>query len=191
MSVTVLGAILAGGRASRMGGVAKGLVPFGDAILMDAALKSLAHIAEQVKINANTEMDAYQALGYDVFKDVAPYLDCGPLSGIYAALQQTKTIGASHVLLSPCDTPNVSETMFALLQQQALLNPELAFYFESASGTQPLHGIIPVSPALEELEHCLSQGKHKVLDFYQKIGARAVFWEDEAAFLNINSLAEM
>ena len=67
MSVTAI--ILAGGRASRMGGVDKGLMPLYKSTLISHVLAKLKPQVDAIIINANRELESYKALGYPVFND--------------------------------------------------------------------------------------------------------------------------
>ena len=99
MSVTAL--ILAGGRATRMGGVDKGLVPFNNKPLIAHVIERLQTQVDGIIINANRELDTYQTLGYQVFADeIADF--AGPLAGIEMGLKQATS---EYLLTVPCDCP--------------------------------------------------------------------------------------
>ncbi|KZM38620.1 hypothetical protein OA92_22740 [Marinomonas sp. SBI22] len=190
MSVSVLGVILAGGQASRMNYVAKGLTRYKDRVLIEYALKSFETLAEYTLINANKDTKAYQNLGVKVFADEADCLERGPLSGVYAALLQAQKLGVSHLLLSPCDTPLVTQAVFERLKSEAEKEPDCAFYIESDSGIQPLHAILPVAGMAARLKRYL-ENEARVMLFYRQLGAKAVFWQEEQVFLNINYLEQL
>jgi len=190
MTVSILGVVLAGGQAKRMKGQAKGLVPFKERALMSYALEALSSVCDRVMVNANVEIPSYEALGYSVFSDVVPYLDKGPLSGIYAALLHAQEGGFSHLMLSPCDTPYVDKTVFLLLKHHAELELDRLFFMESVSGVQPLHTIMPVIGALVKLGVFL-QNENKVMHFYRGLRAQSIRWEDEQTFININYLKQL
>jgi molybdopterin molybdotransferase len=97
----ITGLILAGGRASRMGGVDKGLQNHAGAPLAMHALMRLGHQVGEVLINANRNLGAYEAFGVPVWPDAnADY--AGPLSGFLAGLEHCDT---PYLVTVPCDSP--------------------------------------------------------------------------------------
>lgn len=93
--------ILAGGRATRMNGVDKGLVQLQQKPLIQYVIERLATQVHEIIINANREIMQYQALGYPVLMDeTADFI--GPLAGISLGLKQAKH---DYLLSVPCDSP--------------------------------------------------------------------------------------
>lgn len=97
----ITGLILAGGRAQRMGGIDKGLVPFMGKPLIEHAIARLAPQVGPVFINANRNLHEYAQYGYPVIADTRPDF-AGPLAGFAAGLEQCKT---EYLLSVPCDSP--------------------------------------------------------------------------------------
>lgn len=191
MALSILGVMLAGGKARRMGGRAKGLVPYNQRPLCEPALIALSEVCDQVMINTNDAFSGYESLGYSIFIDKEDHIYSGPLSGVYSALVIAEEQNKSHLLISPCDTPNVPNAVFKSLKEKATKNPEKLFYMETESGTQPLHAIIPVAGTLSVLNKFLQQQNNKVLDFYSLCNATALMWESEEDFANINYLEQI
>ncbi|GAB4397809.1 MAG: molybdenum cofactor guanylyltransferase MobA [Rhodoferax sp.] len=95
--------ILAGGRGSRMGGVDKGLQPFGG---LPLAMVTLARLqlgggVGTVLINANRNLAAYESFGVPVWPDALPDF-AGPLAGFLTGLEHCET---PYLLTVPCDVP--------------------------------------------------------------------------------------
>ena len=116
MSVTAL--ILAGGRATRMGGADKGLVPFNNKPLIAHVIERLQTQVDEIIINANRELATYRTLGYQVLADeIADF--AGPLAGIQLGL---KYATSEYLLTAPCDCPllpaNLCEKMLSALDIQ-------------------------------------------------------------------------
>ena len=65
----VSGLILAGGRATRMGGIDKGLQVFKNKALVQWTLDLLQNQVASVYINANRSIEEYEQLGCTVLKD--------------------------------------------------------------------------------------------------------------------------
>jgi len=100
----ITGLILAGGRGSRMGGTDKGLqnfhgLPLALQTLMRLQLQSLP--LQEVLINANRNLAAYESLGVPVWPDSIDGF-AGPLAGFQTGLERCET---PLLLTVPCDTP--------------------------------------------------------------------------------------
>ena len=79
--------ILSGGRATRMGGVDKGLISLQNQPLILHVISRLQPQVDEIFINANREITQYEAFGYDVLQDENQDF-AGPLAG---------EIGRAHV----------------------------------------------------------------------------------------------
>ena len=97
----ITGLILAGGRAQRMGGIDKGLIPFHNKALIESAIARLSSQVGSILINANRNVTKYASYGYPVIPDETPDFS-GPLAGFSAGL---KTCNTPYLLTSPCDSP--------------------------------------------------------------------------------------
>lgn len=103
--------ILAGGRATRMGGMDKGLVELAGRPMIAHVLAALAPQVEHVIINANRNLDRYAGFGWPVVPDDdAGFL--GPLAGLAAGLRAAVT---PLVLTAPCDCPLLAPDLVARL----------------------------------------------------------------------------
>ena len=109
----ITGVILAGGKARRMGGQDKGLLPLAGKPLIAHVLERLAPQVDRVSINANRNQTRYADLGVPVFSDQLDDYQ-GPLAGMAAALEQAET---ELVMLLPCDSPFIPPDLVARLQQ--------------------------------------------------------------------------
>ena len=97
----ITGVVLAGGRATRMGGVDKGLQLFGGVPLALHTLQRLQPQVGSTLVNANRNLSVYAAFGAPVWPDsLADY--AGPLAGFLTALEHCAT---PWLLTVPCDTP--------------------------------------------------------------------------------------
>ena len=116
------GWILAGGRASRMGGVDKGMQIFRGQSLVQHAIERLRPQVTQVILNANRHVAEYALTGCQVVSDTV-HTDHGPLSGFFNGLQHCNT---EWLVTVPCDSPFfpldlVDKLAAAAIQQQALI----------------------------------------------------------------------
>jgi molybdopterin-guanine dinucleotide biosynthesis protein A len=101
----ITGLILAGGRGSRMGGVDKGLqnfrgLPLALQTLMRLQLQSLP--PQEILINANRNLAAYESLGVPVWPDSIDGF-AGPLAGFLTGLERCETPGQVHPKWWPQD----------------------------------------------------------------------------------------
>jgi molybdopterin-guanine dinucleotide biosynthesis protein A len=93
--------ILAGGRATRMGGQDKGLVPLAGRPMIAHVLAALAPQVEWLVVNANRNLDRYAGFGWPVVRDDDTGF-LGPLAGLAAGMRAAST---ALVMTTPCDCP--------------------------------------------------------------------------------------
>ena len=65
----ITGLLLAGGRALRMGGIDKGLIPFQGKPLIEHAINRLGPQVANLVINANRNQTVYSQYGYPIVAD--------------------------------------------------------------------------------------------------------------------------
>lgn len=102
VNAALTGVVLAGGRAERMGGRDKGLLPLADEPLIAHVIRRLRPQVAQVVISANRHLEVYRQFGCPVIEDDADARYQGPLAGILAAM---RTIDTPFLLVAPCDSP--------------------------------------------------------------------------------------
>jgi len=101
----IVGLILAGGLARRMGGRDKAFLPFGGSDLVHRAIARLGPQCDRVIINANGELERFATLGLPVVSDTVAGF-AGPLAGILAGLDWLAAHAPAARLLSvPVDGP--------------------------------------------------------------------------------------
>ena len=103
----ILAAILAGGLATRLDGIAKGLLPTPQGTIIERLIAELATAGVNDTIIVANDPQPYAALGKTIIGDLRPRV--GPLGGIEAALAHA---GEAYdaVLLLPCDLPKIAAT---------------------------------------------------------------------------------
>ncbi|MEN9905253.1 MAG: molybdenum cofactor guanylyltransferase [Pseudomonadota bacterium] len=191
--------VLAGGRATRMGGVDKGLQPLnGHPLVHHAIVRLQRQQGERLRglmINANRNLETYRALGLPVWPDALSDFP-GPLAGFLAGLDH----GQSPWLLTvPCDTPRFPLDLLARLAQAA--------EHEGADLALPLgrddDGRLRRQPVFclmkrelrESLHDYLLRGGRKIDDWIASQRHVAVAFDlpgdDPQAFYNANTLAEL
>lgn len=186
----ITGLILAGGRGSRMGGVDKGLQNFRGLPLAMHALMRLAPQVGEVMLNANRNLGAYESLGVPVWPDALPDF-AGPLAGFLAGLEQCRT---RWMVTVPCDTPLFPADLVARLAQAAQ-DQDAEIAMASTRGpegeqVQPVFCLLKTS-LMESLLQFTQEGGRKIDRWTAQHRCIAVPFDDESAFSNANTLAEL
>lgn len=109
----ILGIILAGGAAKRMGGGDKCLQPIGGMTALGHILKRLAPQVEDVLLNANGDAARFAEYGIHVVAD--DETDQGPIAGLLAGLAQAQARGHALCLTVPGDAPLLPTDLAARL----------------------------------------------------------------------------
>ncbi|MDE2047586.1 MAG: molybdenum cofactor guanylyltransferase MobA [Betaproteobacteria bacterium] len=191
----ITGLVLAGGRGQRMGGADKGLQPFRGTPLALHALQRLAPQVGRVMINANRNLDSYAGFGVPVWPDApvaapatdAPVEFAGPLAGFIAGLQHCDT---PYLVTMPCDVPLFPHDLVARLA--AALQAAGADAASVATGAQLQPVFCLMRAALRDsLQRYLQGGGRKVDAWLAQQHAVVVPFDDEAAFANVNTQAEL
>ena len=186
----ITGLILAGGRATRMGGVDKGLQNHQG---MPLALHALLRLQPQVGhllINANRNLAAYEALGVPVWPD--PLADYpGPLAGWLAGLEHCDT---PYLLTVPCDTPgfptDLAARLSAALAEQDADIAMAATLEDGRVQVQPVFCLLKTG-LLESLVAYLHSGQRKIDRWTAQHRCATVVFEDTRAFFNANTADEL
>jgi molybdopterin-guanine dinucleotide biosynthesis protein A len=193
----ITGCILAGGRASRMGGVDKGLQLFRGQPLVQHAITRLQAQVSETFINANRHLADYALTGCKVFADTE-LTDNGPLSGFLTGLQHCNT---DWLVTVPCDSPFfpldlVEKLSQAATEQQALIAmAQTPRSFDNTWEMQPVFCLMHRS-LLDSLRTYLHNGGHKISVWAQQQARRALcpFTKPSTGpdpFANANTLQEL
>lgn len=187
-----LGLVLAGGRATRMGGVNKGLVLFRGEPMAGRIIRTLAGQVSRVWVSANRDAQAFVSLGAQkVFADVLEGFP-GPLAALDSLNECLKTEKAKDVewvLTVPCDVPLVPETLLDVLAEA--FDGRSAYTIEMGGFDQNTISLVHVS-ALEAVRPFLAAGDRKLGLWFERLGREHVHWTgEESAFANINSHEEL
>lgn len=148
--------IFVGGRASRMGGIAKGLLPAPET--GEPLARRLARIAvelgcEPVLVGASSEVQA--ALPALRTLDDQP-VGIGPLGGLSGLLHAA---GTSHVIALAGDLPFVSRDLLALLVHATLEAPTEVLAVRADNGLwEPLCARYDASALAPRVDRAIAQG---------------------------------
>jgi len=192
----ITGLILAGGRASRMHNLDKGLQQLDGVSLVEHVIARLKPQVSNLAINANRHLNDYAKFGLPIWSDhefnpasIGAAEFKGPLAGVETGLIHCKT---PYLLIVPCDSPflpaDLSIRLMTALQRADVAvactgNPD-------APRLQPVFCLIRTS-MLQQLQKYLYSGGRRMDGWYGDASIVKVHFQDDAAFRNINTLEEL
>ncbi len=156
-----LGVILAGGRATRMGGGDKGLLPLGKSTILDHVIERLSPQVSGLALNANGDPDRFAAFGLPVLPDSLSDFP-GPLAGVLAGLDWAAEAGAEAIVTAAADTPFFPADLVPVLLRAAEEQARPIALARTENGRHPTFGLWPVA-LREDLRAALEQGVRKVV----------------------------
>ena len=185
MTVSVI--ILAGGRATRMGGVDKGLILLQNKPLIQHVISRLQPQVDEILINANREIAQYETFGLKVLQDENQDF-AGPLAGILLGLKHAKH---ELVLSVPCDSPLLPLDLVGRLYN-GMAESLMDIAVVSCDGNaHPVFCLMKKS-VLPSLVDFLDAGERKVSAWQKSQQYCEVDFSDSAnAFTNLNTLEEL
>ncbi|MFT5591111.1 MAG: molybdopterin-guanine dinucleotide biosynthesis protein A, partial [Bradyrhizobium sp.] len=175
---------------TRMGTVDKGLQNFRGAPMAMHALMRLAPQVDDIMINANQNLAAYEAISTAVWPDDMQGF-AGPLAGIQTGLMHCET---TYMVTVPCDSPFLPGDLVERLKAALIENDaDLAVAVTGSAEQRQVHPVFCLMKAalLPHLTLFLQQGGRKVDAWYASLPVTEVHFEDEAAFRNINTLDDL
>lgn len=180
----VTGVILAGGRAERMGGRDKGLLPLAGEPLIAHGVRRLRPQVAELLISANRNHDVYRTHGCRVIGDDPSLRFRGPLAGVLAALRTAET---PYVLTAPCDSPwlpaDYAQRMLAALERERAT--VCVAYGEGC--WQPVFALLPVA-LRDDLAAWLAAGEGGMGRWLRRHRpARVEFADGHPLFRNMNT----
>jgi acetylornithine deacetylase/succinyl-diaminopimelate desuccinylase-like protein/molybdopterin-guanine dinucleotide biosynthesis protein A len=168
------GALIAGGRASRMGGVAKGLLRSGGVPIAARSLALFRELFGATLVVAN-DPAPYAVLGAPVVPD--RIAGRGAPGGLHAALSAAET---EWVFAAGCDMPFLDGRAIAFLAERRAGAPAVLVRF--GDRLEPLHAFWS-RRCLPELERLLQAGEPSLRELAGAVGARVV---DEAEWRRVD-----
>jgi len=174
-----------------MGGADKGLQ---NHLGVPLALHTLKRLAPQVgptMLNANRNLDAYEAMGVPVWPDALPDYP-GPLAGFLAGLQHCQT---PYLVTVPCDTPNFPTDLVArLAEAMARDDAEIVIAAtpepDGSRQVQPVFCLMRVT-LQDSLTRATAAGERKIDRWAKQQRCSEVLFDDADAFFNANTLDEL
>ena len=190
-SKDITGLILAGGRAQRMGGIDKGLIPFHEKPLIESAIAKLKPQTQSIIINANRNLTKYAGYGYPVIMDETPDFS-GPLAGFSVGLRACKT---PYLLTAPCDSPLLPNNLAQKLSAEMEREDFQLVYASSkeADGkvwAQPVFCLMRAN-LQDSLASFLLKGDLKIDRWFKELRSSTVIFDDPQVFANVNTPEEL
>jgi molybdopterin-guanine dinucleotide biosynthesis protein A len=170
-------AILAGGRARRLGGVNKGALDIGGAPIIDRQLKTLAALTSDIFVVGRPDA-FWTERGLPVIED--EIADAGPLGGIYTALIHSP---ADRTLVVGCDMPFLAVDFLERLQAVTEADVVVA---RSARGIEPLCAVYSRACA-GEIRARLDRGANEASVLPAGVRVAEVAVDRPLVILNVNT----
>ena len=185
----IKGAILAGGRASRMGGIPKGM------LVDENGQPIIVHLMNQMRLAgindiviAANDPNPYMDLGVQTVPDLQEGI--GPVAGIVAVLKHFKD-QCDGTMFIPCDVPNMTARELITLREAFVLSTEKIVFAETDGFFwHPLCAVVH-NDMMAQIIFSIDRGQRKVQDLWKQLGAEGVKFTEAAAFMNMNSFSDV
>ncbi len=185
----IAAAILAGGKATRYGGVQKALLE---------AEPGLPFLAEQWRalreagvsdiVISASDPTPFEPFGLRVVPDRRR--DYGPLAGIGSTLREFRETHDA-VLFAPCDMPGIrAREVTTLLNAFRDSRQPIVVGALADDAWRPLFAVLATT-CLPQVTRAISEDRLRIRALWCEIGCEAVFFSDPAALTNINCPADL
>lgn len=175
-----LGALIAGGRARRMGGRAKGLIPVDGVPIVDRLAGLLGSFCDRVVVIGDPA-GAYAGRGLPVVADV---IDAGAPGGVYTALRACPEPG--WICALACDLPAVDRPILDALWAR---RGGAATLYVADGRRQPLAGFWHTA-ALAGFDAAFAEGRPGFDGILARLAMVEVQAPSAAPFANVNTPAD-
>lgn len=183
----IFAAILAGGKATRLGGLAKGnlKITTNTTIIHHLISEITKTGISSIVLSAN-DPEQFQQYQLPIIPDNFKYF--GPIAGIESCLSYFATL-AEAVLFLPCDLPNITATEITTLTQTYFTKRQNV-YAVTQENPQSLCAIIKTAD-LPKLQTLINSDIKKITVCWQHLNATTVFFTNAEAFVNINTYQDL
>lgn len=188
---SILGVVLAGGLARRMGGGDKPLRLLAGRPLLDHVLQRLAPQVARIAINANGDPARFAGYGLPVIPDGLPDHP-GPLAGILAGLDWAAAEGFADIASVPGDSPFIPRDLVARLAAVRDAAGVPLACARSGGWAHPPVGLWPVA-LRGALREALLGGERKIDRWTARHGIAEAEWPTNPTdpFFNANTPEEL
>ncbi len=180
---SVTGVILAGGRAQRMGGQDKGLLPLAGLPMVAHVIRVLQPQVGELLVNANRNSLTYQTFCCQVISDSIGQF-YGPLAGMLAAMEVTEN---PYLLSVPCDSPLLAADCAQRLYRALIQTEAELCVAHDGTRLQPVFALLTTA-LRASLRHYLTSGERKIDRWFAQHRMTQVDFSDHPGmFRNINT----
>jgi molybdenum cofactor guanylyltransferase len=182
----ILGAIIAGGQSSRMGGREKALQAIDGVALIARVASRISFQVDDLVVNANGDPARFAFLAYPVIADEEQ--DVGtPLAGLHAALAHGAARGFDAVLTVPSDSPFLPLDLVPRLMEAGQVSG--AAHARSGARDHYLTGLWTTAMDKPLIRLIHEDGLRRVQDFCRMAKAERAVWTTlpHDPFFNINT----
>lgn len=175
--------ILAGGRATRLNGVDKGLVTLNGQPLIEHVINRSCQKHRNLIISANRNLDIYRHYSQTVVGDIQGGFQ-GPLAGIYSSYE---SVQSDYLLVIPCDMPFLPTDLSVRLKEEITQSKRPVCAVNHGNRIEPLLFMAQKSHLLTIKDYLntgqrsvtgwLTQGQFGIVDYHAR----------QHSFLNINT----
>ena len=158
--------LLSGGRGQRMGGQDKGLLEWRGQPLIAHLHGLVRPLTDDLIISCNRNPERYAAFADQLVNDDSPDYP-GPLAGIRAGLVAARH---GHLLILPCDVPQIDAQLLAELRTTAQRNPRVPVMVRHGQFWEPLICILPTA-LRDAVEAAWHAGERSPRQIFMKLGA--------------------
>jgi molybdopterin-guanine dinucleotide biosynthesis protein A len=186
---SVAGVLLAGGRATRMGGRDKAFAAVDGEPIAVRTVRLLHALFPQVIVSTHRP-ERFRGLDVETVGDV--YAGCGPLAGIHSAMLASRR---PWVFVVACDMPGLDAGVIRWLLARPRAGDAVVPRWDN--DVEPLHALYAVH-TLPTVERCLADGRWAMREFLPRLRVDYVH-EDELraqrgaaqSLLNVNTPEEL
>jgi molybdopterin-guanine dinucleotide biosynthesis protein A len=189
--------ILAGGRATRMGGGDKGLKLLAGRPMLAQIIERLRPQVGPIALNANGDPARFKEFGLPVIRDTISGF-VGPLAGILAGMEWASQSGNGAYLISVAgDTPFFPADLVEKLEVATCGGDKIGLA-SSAGRTHPVFGLWPLALRDDLVDFLAAGASFKVANFAERHDHVIVDFPLAAAggrtidpFFNVNTAADL
>ncbi|WP_025857888.1 molybdenum cofactor guanylyltransferase MobA [Pseudomonas sp. CHM02] len=180
--------LLSGGRGQRMGGQDKGLLEWRGQPLIAHLQRLVRPLTDDLIISCNRNTERYATYADQLVSDDSPDFP-GPLAGIRAGLAAARH---AHLLILPCDVPQIDARLLADLRETLQRNPLLPVMVRHGEFWEPLICIVPtaLSDAVESAWHAGERSPRKIFLQLGGVGLECPANDPRLANLNTPELLQ-
>ncbi|WP_428246163.1 molybdenum cofactor guanylyltransferase MobA [Ferrovibrio sp.] len=190
----VLGVILAGGLARRMGGGDKGLKLLGGRPLLEIIIERLRPQVQGIVLNANGDPARFASYGLPMAADAVPDF-AGPLAGVLAGMHWARQHqpDITHIVTVPSDGPFLPRDLVAQLEQVCdAMETELACVASNGQ-PNPVVGLWPLA-LYDDLHAAVTREGIRKVDVWtgrHRLGVTDFVTDPVDPFFNANTPEEL